>query len=86
MPEDRDDFFYIPGRILHIDGDNEYLKRCLKFYKNAGLTAFGVYEKEENLYKMHIIQRKVRITHTKIVIILQKQLELQEIMKNHMIN
>ena len=51
MPEDRDDFFYIPGRILHIDGDNEYLKRCLKFYKNAGLTAFGVYEKEENLYK-----------------------------------
>lgn len=49
--EERDDFFYIPGRILHIDGDNEYLKRCLKFYKNAGLTAYGVYEKEDSLYK-----------------------------------
>lgn len=46
----RSDFFYIPGKILHIDGDNEYLQRCLKFYKNAGITAYGVYEKEENLY------------------------------------
>ena len=51
IPEERDDFFYIPGKILHIDGDNEYLKRCLKFYKSAGLQAYGVYEKEENLYK-----------------------------------
>ena len=51
ITEQRDDFFYIPGRILHIDGDNEYLKRCLKFYKSANLQAFGVYEKEENLYK-----------------------------------
>lgn len=49
--ETRDDYFYIPGRILHIDGDKEYLNRCLKFYKNAGLNAFGLYEKEENLYK-----------------------------------
>ncbi len=51
ITEQRDDFFYIPGKILHIDGDNEYLKRCLKFYKSAGLTAYGVYEKEENLYR-----------------------------------
>lgn len=49
--EDRDDFFYIPGKILHIDGDNGYLQRCLRFYKSAGLTAYGVFEKEENLYK-----------------------------------
>ena len=47
----RDDFFYIPGRILHIDGDKEYLNRCLRFYKSANLNAFGLYEKEENLYK-----------------------------------
>ena len=51
ITEQRDDFFYIPGKILHIDGDNEYLKRCLRFYKSAGLTAYGVYEKEENLYR-----------------------------------
>jgi spore coat assembly protein len=47
---DRSDFFYIPGRILHIDGDNEYLQRCLKFYKSAGINAYGVYEKEDTLY------------------------------------
>lgn len=46
----RDDYFYIPGKILHIDGDNEYLQRCLRFYKSAGIVAYGVYEKEENLY------------------------------------
>ena len=49
--DERDDFFYIPGRILHIDGDKEYLRRCLKFYKSANLNAFGVYDKEEELYK-----------------------------------
>ena len=49
--ETRDDYFYIPGRILHIDGDKEYLNRCLKFYKSVNLNAFGLYEKEENLYK-----------------------------------
>ena len=48
---ERDDFFYIPGKILHVDGDKEYLKRCLKFYKSANLNAFGVYSKEEDLYK-----------------------------------
>ena len=47
----RDDYFYIPGKILHIDGDREYLRRCLKFYKSASLNAYGVYDKEENLYK-----------------------------------
>ena len=26
----RDSYFYIPGKILHIDGDNTYLKRCMK--------------------------------------------------------
>ena len=48
---ERDDFFYIPGKILHVDGDKEYLNRCLRFYKKANLTAYGVYSKEEDLYK-----------------------------------
>ena len=51
LEDTRDDFFYIPGRILHIDGDKEYLSRCLKFYKSAGLNAYGLYEREDNLYK-----------------------------------
>ena len=45
----RDDYFYIPGKILHIDADEDYLKRCLKFYKKMGLKAYGILETENNL-------------------------------------
>jgi spore coat assembly protein len=38
---DRSDFFYMPAKILHLDGDNDYLSRCLKFYKDAGVFAVG---------------------------------------------
>ena len=24
----KDDYFYLPGKILHIDGDSEYLDKC----------------------------------------------------------
>ena len=30
----RDEYFYLPGKVLHIDADKEYLDRCMKFYKN----------------------------------------------------
>ncbi len=46
---DRGEFFYLPGKILHIDGDNEYLDRCLNFYKDAGLYAVGKKIKETEL-------------------------------------
>ncbi len=39
---DRDNYFYIPGKILHIDGDNDYLNRCMRFYKNMGIKANGI--------------------------------------------
>ena len=45
---DRTDYFYLPGKILHIDGDGEYLDRCLKYYKEANIWAFGIKESEEN--------------------------------------
>ena len=43
---DRDDYFYLPGKILHIDGDREYLDRCLKYYNNINLMAMGICEDE----------------------------------------
>lgn len=46
---DRNDYFYLPGKILHIDGDEEYLNRCLKYYEEANIWAAGVLEKEENM-------------------------------------
>ncbi len=45
----RDEYFYLPGKILHIDGDNEYLNKCLDFYKEANLWAIGVCKKEEEI-------------------------------------
>ena len=30
---ERNEYFYLPGRILHIDGDKEYLDKCMNFIK-----------------------------------------------------
>ena len=49
--DDRDDYFYLPGKILHIDGDSEFLKRCLDFYKEAGILAVGKKIAEKNIHE-----------------------------------
>ncbi len=49
--QDRSEYFYLPARILHLDGDNEYLDRCLKFYKNMGVFAIGKKIKEDIMYE-----------------------------------
>ena len=48
---DRDDFFYLPGKVLHIDGDKDFLQRCLNFYKEAGILAVGKKIAEKNIYE-----------------------------------
>ena len=48
---DRNEYFYLPGRILHIDGDKNYLERCIDFYKEMHLEAYGINLKEENFEK-----------------------------------
>lgn len=49
----RDQYFYLPGKILHIDADKDYLKRCMKFYEKINIKAKGVRLKE-NEVKDHI--------------------------------
>ena len=51
---DRDDYFYLPGKILHIDGDKDYLERCLRYYNNINLMAMGICEEE------HIVPTKIK--------------------------
>jgi spore coat assembly protein len=46
---DRDEYFYLPGRILHVDGDQEYLNRCLNFYRGGNINAYGIHIKEEDM-------------------------------------
>ncbi len=38
---DRSEFFYLPGKVLHLDGDSEYLGRCLNYYKKHNILAIG---------------------------------------------
>ncbi len=46
---DRNEYFYLPGRILHLDGDRDYLDKCMKFYKKNKIMAYGLYYKEEEM-------------------------------------
>jgi len=43
----RDEYFYLPGKILHIDADKDYLDRCMKFYKEMNVLSYGIVEKEQ---------------------------------------
>lgn len=45
----RDDYFYLPGKILHIDADSEYLKRCMSYYEKSNIWAKGILESEKNI-------------------------------------
>ena len=47
--DNREEYFYLPGKILHIDGDSEYLDKCLKFYKENGVYAIGKKINEEEI-------------------------------------
>ena len=46
---DRNDFFYLPGKILHIDSDEDFLKRCLNYYKETNIWAMGINEEEKDM-------------------------------------
>ena len=46
---DRLSYFEIPGRVLHIDGDPYYLKKCLRVYEKLGVPVLGKYVKEDEM-------------------------------------
>lgn len=46
---DRSDYFYIPGKILHIDSDSDYLSRCLDYYDKSNVWSMGINEKEDKI-------------------------------------
>ncbi len=48
---DRGDFFYLPGKVLHIDADEDYLNRCMKFYQKNKVMAIGKKIKESEISK-----------------------------------
>lgn len=36
-------YFQLPGRVLHLDGDPNYLKKCLHLYEKIGVPVTGIY-------------------------------------------
>lgn len=42
-------YFELPGRVLHIDGDPYYLKKCLLVYEKLGVPVLGKYVKEDDM-------------------------------------
>ena len=45
----RDEYFYLPGKVVHIDSDEDYLKRCMDFYDKVHVKAIGLNLKEEEI-------------------------------------
>ena len=45
----RNEYFYLPGIILHLDGDNEYLDKCMEFYKKNKIRAYGFHLREDEM-------------------------------------
>ncbi|HZK25223.1 MAG TPA: sporulation peptidase YabG [Oscillospiraceae bacterium] len=42
-----EEFFSLPGKILHLDGDADYLGECLKAYESLEIEAVGVFAPEK---------------------------------------
>ncbi|KAB8138953.1 sporulation peptidase YabG [Gracilibacillus oryzae] len=53
--------FQLPVKVLHIDGDRLYLKKCIDLYQRLGLQVHGVYL-QENEFPLEIddIIRKIQ--------------------------
>ena len=54
----KDLMFGRPGKILHIDGDRDYLETCLKVYKQLSLDAVGraISEKDQAEYVVDLVK------------------------------
>ncbi len=47
------DYFQIPGKVLHVDGDATYLRKCLDLYEKFGIPVNGIYCSEKEMpYKI----------------------------------
>lgn len=42
-------YFQLPGKVLHIDGDPNYLKKCLTLYEKIGIPVNGVHCNEKEM-------------------------------------
>lgn len=43
------DYFQMPGRVLHLDGDPSYLKKCMDVYEKIGIPVHGLHCDEKEM-------------------------------------
>jgi len=65
--DEKSDFFEIPGRVLQVDGDQDYLSQCIKTYKQMGIQAKGICKSEVEQPK--IIRRILQENPTDILVL-----------------
>lgn len=55
---EREESFKRPGKVLHLDGDKDYLETCVGEYKKRGIDVVGkhVPEKEQPAYVYRLLQ------------------------------
>ena len=46
---DRNEYFYLPGKVVQIDSDSDFLNRCMKFYEKVNIKAKGIKLKENKI-------------------------------------
>jgi len=42
-------YFQMPGKVLHLDGDPNYLKKCLDLYEKIGIPVTGIHSNEKEM-------------------------------------
>ncbi|MDX8045689.1 sporulation peptidase YabG [Gracilibacillus sp. S3-1-1] len=53
--------FQLPVKVLHIDGDRLYLKKCIELYQRLGIQVHGVYVPEKELpLEMPALVKKIQ--------------------------
>ncbi|UJL46474.1 sporulation peptidase YabG [Virgibacillus sp. NKC19-16] len=42
-------YFQLPAKVLHLDGDQNYLRKCIELYQRMGLQVHGVHLHEKDM-------------------------------------
>ncbi|WP_010648980.1 sporulation peptidase YabG [Oceanobacillus massiliensis] len=42
-------FFQLPAKVLHLDGDQTYLRKCISLYQRIGLQVHGIHLNEKEM-------------------------------------
>lgn len=65
--DDEREFFEVPGRVLQLDGDQDYLNQCIKTYRQMGIEAKGICKAE--IEQPRVIRKILQENPTDILVL-----------------